>query len=62
MAFNTVGAVSANRIMEIFGSAFGIPLSTGTVNNMVCGVAEKVDASVTEIRNRVTQSAVALRY
>lgn len=43
VAFQTIGAVSANRIKEIFGSVFGIPLSTGTINSMVVGFAEKLD-------------------
>ena len=35
VAFSTVGAVSAKRIHEIFGGVFNIPLSTGTIANMV---------------------------
>ena len=35
VAFNTVGAVSINRTHEILSSVFNIPLSTGTIKNMV---------------------------
>ncbi len=35
VAFNTVGTVSINRTHEILGSVFNIPLSTGTIKNMV---------------------------
>ena len=35
VAFNTVGAVSVNRIHEILGGVFNIPLSTGSINNIV---------------------------
>lgn len=35
VAFNTIGAVSINRTHEILGSVFNIPLSTGTIKNMV---------------------------
>ena len=59
VAFNTVGAVSANRIKEIFGSVFGIPLSTGTVNSMVVGFAGRLDGVVTEIRDQVIGGPVA---
>lgn len=59
VAFNTVGAVSANRIREIFGSVFGIPLSTGTVNDMVCGFAARLNGIMAEIRGQVSGSPVA---
>ena len=59
VAFNTIGAVSANRIREIFGSVFGIPLSTGTVNDMVNRFAAGLDGVMTEIRNQVIGSPVA---
>ena len=49
VAFNTVCAVSANRIKEIFVSA----LSTGTVKSTVVGFADKLDKVVTEIRDHV---------
>ena len=42
VAFSTVGAVSANRIHELFGNVFGIPLSTGTIANMVRHCAENL--------------------
>ena len=35
VAFNTVGAVSVSRIHNLFGNVFGIPLSTGTIHNMI---------------------------
>ena len=59
MAFNTIGAVSANRIREIFGSAFGIPLSAGTVNDTVSGFAAGLSRIMTEIRNQVIGSPAA---
>ncbi len=40
VAFNTVGAVSINRTHEILGSVFNIPLSTGTIKNMVTRCAD----------------------
>ena len=40
VAFNTVGAVSINRTHEILSSVFNIPLSTGTIKNMVTRCAD----------------------
>ena len=59
VAFNTKGAVSANRIKEIFGGVFGIPLSTGTVNNMVESFAQGLNGIMDEIRNHVISGPVA---
>ena len=59
VAFNTIGAVSANRIKEIFGSVFGIPLSTGTVNSMVVRFAGGLDGVMAEIRDQVSGGSVA---
>ena len=59
VAFNTVGAVSANRIKEIFGSVFGIPLSTGTVSSMVYGFAEGLNGVMPDIREKVIYSPVS---
>lgn len=42
VAFNTVGAVSISRTHEILGSVFNIPLSTGTIKNMVTRCAESL--------------------
>lgn len=58
VAFNTIGAVSANRIREIFGSVFGIPLSTGTVGSMVSRFAEGLTEAMAEIRNQVIGSPI----
>jgi len=44
VAFSTVGAVSATRIHEIFGGVFNIPLSTGTIANMVHQFSELLEA------------------
>lgn len=59
VAFNTKGAVSVNRIREIFGGVFGIPLSAGTVNNMVERFADGLSEIMDEIREQVISSPVA---
>ena len=50
VSLNTVGAVSINRVHEIIGSVFNIPLSTGTIKNMVTRCAEKIKPVLTYIR------------
>ena len=50
VSLNTVGAVSVNRVPETIGSVFNIPLSTGTIKNMVTRCAEKIKPVLTNIR------------
>lgn len=58
VAFNTVGAVSVNRIHEILGSVFSIPLSTGTIKNMVTRCAEKVLPALEKIKSELINSEI----
>ena len=58
VAFNTVGAVSVNRIHEILGGVFNIPLSTGTVKNIVSRCAEKVKPALELIRQKLSESSL----
>ena len=50
VAFNTVGAVSISRTHEILGSVFNIPLSTGTIKNMVARCADSLTPTYERIR------------
>ena len=59
VALNTIGAVSVNRTHEILGSVFGIPLSTGTVSNMVSRFADGLAGAVELIRERMAASRIA---
>jgi transposase len=59
VAMNTVGAVSVGRTHEIISGVFGIPLSTGTVVNMVNRCAGSLAGILELIRQRVTASAVS---
>ena len=56
VALNTIGAVSVNRTHEILSSVFGIPLSTGTVSNMVGRCAEWITGTVEMIREKMVTS------
>lgn len=59
VAFNTVGAVSVSRIHDLFGNIFGIPLSTGTIHNMVHQCAEKLTDTVNEICDHIKGLPIA---
>ena len=50
VALNTVGAVSVSRTHEILGSVFNIPLSTGTIKNMVARCADSLAPTYEKIR------------
>ena len=59
VAFNTVGAVSTNRVHELFGNVFGIPLSTGTVVKMVHNCAATVKPVMDGVRDKIAAGALA---
>ena len=53
ISLSTIGAVSAERIHQILGSAFNIPLSPGTVVNMVKRCADKLTGVIEVIRQNI---------
>jgi transposase len=59
VALNTIGAVSINRTHEILSSVFSIPLSTGTISNMVHRCAVGLSSTVEKIREKMVNSALA---
>jgi transposase len=58
VAMNTVGAVSLNRTQEILSGVFDIPLSTGTVVNMVNRCADGLTGVVELIRRAIAASSI----
>jgi len=58
VAMNTVGAVSVNRTHEILSGVFGIPISTGTISNMVSRCADGLTGIVELIRQKMAVSDV----
>ena len=58
VSMNTVGAVSINRTHEILSDVFGVPISTGTIAEMVKNCAEAVSGAVREIKEEVIESAI----
>lgn len=59
VALNTIGAVSINRVHQIIGNVFGIPLSTGTVSNIVSRFAEAIKAQYARIGDSVAMADIA---
>ena len=51
ISLNVDGTVSINRTHEILSSVFNIPISTGTISNMVSGCAEVLQPRVDEIKD-----------
>jgi transposase len=58
VALNTVGAVSVNRTHEILSGVFGIPLSTGTVSNMVGRCSINLIGILDRIRQTITTAEI----
>ena len=58
VAINTIGAVSLNRTQEILSGVFGVPLSTGTISNMVARCTDGLTGIVEQIRQKVAAATV----
>ena len=59
VAFSTVGAVSTNRIHELFGNVFGIPLSTSTIVKMVHQCSDKLVGTEEQLKQRMANAGIA---
>jgi len=58
VALNTIGVVSVNRTREILSGVFSIPLSNGTISNMVNNCASTLDGIDESIRLKLTEAEV----
>lgn len=58
VSLNTVGAVSIKRTHEILSGVFHIPMSTGTINNMVKRCADRLTGVVGIIRDKMAASGL----
>ena len=50
ISLNVQGAVSVGRTHEILSGVFGVPISTGTISNMVSDCADSVRPTIKEIK------------
>ena len=55
----TIGAVSYDRVHEILGSIFGIPLSTGTIATMTSRVADNLTHTYEDIKAQIIKAYLA---
>ena len=46
------------RVQELLNALCGIKISTGTLHNMVCKCAEKVDPAMETVKTQVTKARV----
>ena len=51
VALNTYGAVSVDRVHDLLSSVFGVPISTGTVQNMVHETAQNLEPFMEELKD-----------
>ena len=58
VSLNTVGAVSVKRTHEILSGVFNIPISIGTVSNMVSRCAEKLNSVIEIIKTKLKASGI----
>ena len=59
VSLNTYGAISLNRIHEILGSVFSIPISPATIASMVSGCAKNIRSVLDRIREPLLDSCTA---
>lgn len=55
---NTYGAVSIMRTHLLLSSLIGMPISTGTVNNLVARCADRVKSTLSKIKRLITESGL----
>lgn len=58
VALNTMGAMSIKRVHELLGDVFDIPISTGTISNMVKESAVAVMPTVNEIKEAIKEAGL----
>ena len=58
ITLNTAGMVGIKRTHDILSAVFGVPISTGTIHNMVKSCAEKLADTVEQIRVAVINSPI----
>lgn len=58
VTLNTSGMIAIQRLHDILKATFGIPISTGAINNMIASMTEKLTPALAVIKNKVTNSEV----
>ena len=58
IALNTSGMMGINRIHELLGSVFNVPIAVGTIAGMVSSFSDILGSAYTKIRNAVMKTPV----
>jgi len=58
IALNTAGMMSVDRVHQILMGVLGLPVSTGSVANMVSGFGREINDTAQEIRNALLSAPV----
>jgi transposase len=59
VTLNTVGMMSIERTHEVLSDMFGVPISTGTITEMVKNCAIAVNETVEEIKGAIIEAPLA---
>jgi transposase len=58
VTLNTSGMIALQRLHDILKATFGIPISTGAINNMIASMTEQLTPALAVIESKVTNSKV----
>ncbi|MBI9015607.1 MAG: IS66 family transposase [Clostridiales bacterium] len=58
VTLNASGMIAIKRLHDILKATFSIPISTGSINNIIASMNEKLDPILELIKNRVTNSEI----
>ena len=58
VTLNASGMIAIKRLHDILKATFNIPISTGSINNMIVSMNEKLDPVLALIKNKVIDSEV----
>ena len=58
LALNVVGTMSIGRIHEILSDVFGVPISTGTIANMLKECAKSISEPLASIKNELLNEPI----
>lgn len=58
VTLNTSGMIAIKRLHDILEGTFNIPISTGTISNMISSMSEILDPALSWIKNQVIASKV----
>ena len=58
VTLNVSGMIAIKRLHDILKATFNIPISTGSINNILASMSKKLDPVLALIKNKVTRSEI----